>query len=83
MSERERETVRNQIEMDSEGTADVGDVMCVSKKKKKEIQSWPMFSIVVCLHVSMEVPGLRESKVADLAAIWLLPTMNTLMFSES
>ena len=44
---------------------------------------WSACSVVMSLHVSMEVPRLRESEVADLATIWLLTTVDALVLSQS
>lgn len=49
-----------------------------------ELLGWPAFhSVIVCLHVSMEIARLGKTQVANFASIWLLSTVNPLMFGES
>lgn len=38
--------------------------------------------IVMCLHVAMEVPRLRETEITYLAPVWFLPTVDSLVFGE-
>ena len=42
-----------------------------------------MCSVGVGLHVAVEIPRLRKSKIADLAPVRLLSTVNALVFGES
>ncbi len=44
---------------------------------------WPAFSVIMCLHVSVEIARLREAEIADLAAVWFLTAVDSLVFGES